>query len=284
MAFRQARVQCLHPGGLHRIGYTDWGDPDNPQVVVCVHGLTRNGRDFDRLAARLAARHRVVCPDMAGRGTSDWLPDYRGYAIPQYVADCVTLIARLGVERVRWVGTSMGGLIGMLLAAMPDTPVGALVLNDVGPEIGRAGLERIADATGFQSTFDDFEQGVDYVSRVSAPFGRHSRDQWRDLARHIVVARDGRWVLHYDLAINRATRETMAQPGPADLWPYWDAIRCPTLVLRGADSDLLTAQTADAMTTRGPKARLVTFADVGHAPSLQFDAQIEAIESFLDTP
>src|SRR5690606_26697693 len=140
---RFGSVQCLHPRGLHRMAYTEWGAPENPDVVLCVHGLTRNGRDFDTLAAQLAARHRVVCPDIVGRGRSDRLADYRGYGFAQYVADCITLIARLDVERVAWVGTSMGGVIGMMIAALPGTPIARFVINDVGPVIGRAGIERI---------------------------------------------------------------------------------------------------------------------------------------------
>lgn len=273
-------VQCLHPGGLHRIAYTEWGAKDNPQVVVCVHGLTRTARDFDRLATALAGRFRVVCPDMAGRGESGWLADYRGYAIPQYVADCVTLIARLDVERVHWVGTSMGGLIGMMIAAAADAPIDRMVLNDVGPVLGRAGLERIGSFDGWQGEFDDFEAGVDYVSRVSATFGPHSRDEWRELARHIVVQRNGKWVLHYDPAITKATREAMNAP-TADLWPFWEAIRARTLVVRGADSDLLEEPVAREMTQRGPKAELIEFDGVGHAPSLMHSDQIGAICDFL---
>ncbi|MGE0310840.1 MAG: alpha/beta fold hydrolase [Lautropia sp.] len=276
----QRRVQCLHPGGLHWIGYAEWGAADNPEVVVCLHGLTRTGRDFDLLAAVLAPRFRVVCPDMAGRGTSGWLADYRGYSLPQYVGDCVTLIARLGVERVHWVGTSMGGLIGMMIAAAAESPIASLVLNDVGPVLGRAGLERIGSFAGWQGAFDDFEAGVDYVSRVSATFGPHTRDEWRELASHIVVRRDGRWVLHYDPAITTATKEAMRAP-TVDLWPLWDAIGARTLLLRGAQSDLLEASVAHEMTQRGPKPALVEFDGVGHAPSLMHDDQIAAVADFL---
>ena len=276
-----SRVQCLHPGGLHRIAYTEWGAKGNPQVVVCVHGLTRTGRDFDRLAGALADRFRVVCPDMAGRGASDRLIDYRGYAIPQYVADCVTLIARLNVERVHWVGTSMGGLIGMMIAAAgADSPIERLVLNDVGPVLGRAGLERIGSFAGWQGEFPDFEAGVDYVSQVSSTFGPHTRDEWRELARHIVVERGGKWVLHYDPAITKATKEAMNAPA-VDLWPLWDAIRAQTLVVRGAESDLLEASVALEMGQRGPKASLIEFDGVGHAPSLMHDDQIGAVRDFL---
>ena len=150
-------VQCLHPGGLHRMAYAEWGDRDNADVVVCAHGLSRNGRDFDTLAKALLGRHRVVCPDIVGRGRSDRLANYRGYVFPQYVADCITLIARLGVDKVSWVGTSMGGLIGMMIAAMPENPISRFVINDVGPVIGREGIARIGRAVGTRTEFASFE-------------------------------------------------------------------------------------------------------------------------------
>ena len=186
-AMHEHSVRCAHPGGLHRMAYVEWGERDNPRVLVCVHGLTRNGRDFDRLASALAADYRVVCPDIVGRGRSDWLPFYQGYQFPQYVADCITLLARLDVERVTWVGTSMGGLIGMMIAAMNDSPISRLVLNDVGPEVSRVGLERIAGYAGLPTDFKDFEDAVDYIERVSGSFGPHSRDDWRELTRYVVV-------------------------------------------------------------------------------------------------
>ena len=278
---RLRSVRCVHPGGLHRMAYTEWGERDNPRVVICVHGLTRNGRDFDRLAKALAPAFRVVCPDIVGRGRSDWLPMYQGYQFPQYVADCVTLLARLDVEEVAWVGSSMGGLIGMMIAAMADSPIRRLVINDVGPEVSRAGLMRIAGYAGLAADFDDFEQAVDYVEKVSASFGPHSRDEWRELTRHIVVQKDGRWVLHYDPGIGQATRDAMAQTATPDLWPLWQAVKAPTLVLRGAESDILTAETAQRMTMEGPRAALVEFAGVGHAPSLLPAGQIDAIHTFL---
>ena len=275
-------VRCVHPGGLHRMAYTEWGERDNPRVVVCVHGLTRTGRDFDRLALALAPRFRVVCPDIVGRGRSSWLPFHQGYQFPQYVADCVTLLARLDVEEVAWVGTSMGGLIGMMIAAMADTPITRLVLNDVGPEVSRTGLERIASYAGLAADFADFEEAVDYVATVSASFGPHSREDWRELTRHVVVQKDGRWVLHYDPGIGQATRDAMAQGATPDLWPLWQAVKVPSLVVRGAESDILTAATARRMTIEGPRASLVEFAGVGHAPSLLAADQIAAVQAFLN--
>lgn len=279
-------VQCAHPGGLHRLAYAEWGAADNPRVVVCVHGLTRNGRDFDALAqALVGAGYRVICPDMPGRGRSDWLADPAGYALPQYVADCVTLLARLDVEQVNWVGTSMGGLIGMLLAAMPGqpNPIRRMVLNDIGPVVNadgvRALVERLAQRpAGFAS----FDEGLAYTREVAAAsFGPHTDAQWRMLAEHTVVQRDGRWQMHYDGALIDEALKSLDKVAPP-LWTLWDQIRCPVLVLRGAESTLLDQAVADEMTQRGPRARRVTLAGVGHAPSLLPDAQIAEVVGFLD--
>jgi pimeloyl-ACP methyl ester carboxylesterase len=272
-------VTCAHPGGLHRMAYWQWGEPDNPSVVVCCHGLTRSGRDMDALAARLSSRHRVVCPDMVGRGRSDWVHPAL-YQVPQYAADCVTLIARLDVERLAWVGTSMGGLIGMGLAAPEQTPIARLVLNDVGPELDTAGLDRIRGYVGADPSFDSFEEGEAHVKRMSADFGALSDEQWRLLTRHYVVQRGGRWRFHYDPRIGDSLGAVATGPAP-DLWPLYDAIRCPTLVLRGEHSDLLSDEVARRMTERGPRAVRVDIPGVGHAPSLVPDEQVDVVERFL---
>jgi pimeloyl-ACP methyl ester carboxylesterase len=273
-------VQCASPRGLHRIAYREWGERSNPRVLLCVHGLTRCARDFDRLAAAMRDRYRVVCPDVAGRGDSDWLPDPMLYQLPQYVADMVTLIARLDVERVHWVGTSMGGLIGMALASLANTPVERLVLNDAGPVISKASLERIAAYVGAR-TFPTLDAAEQYVRAVSAPFGPHSDAEWRFLTE-VVVRRnpDGSWRLHYDPAIAQPLRASMPEKD-LELWHLWDPVRCPTLVLRGAESDLLSRETCATMAGRGPKARIVEIAGVGHAPTLMHEDQIALVREFL---
>jgi pimeloyl-ACP methyl ester carboxylesterase len=273
-------VQCASARGLHRIAYRESGDPKAP-VLICVHALTRCARDFDALAAAMGDRYRVVCPDVAGRGDSDWLADPMLYALPQYVADTVTLIARLDVERVHWVGTSMGALIGMALAAQPTTPVARLVVNDAGPVITRASLERIASYVGLAPTFPDIEAAEKYVRTVNAPFGPHSDAEWRFLAE--VVTRpngDGSLRLHYDPGLPEPFRATLPEKD-LELWPLWDAIQCPTLVLRGAESDLLTRETTAQMARRGPKAKVVEIPGVGHAPTLMHDDQIRIVREFL---
>ena len=278
-------VQCLSPAGLHHMAYKQWGDPDNPEVLVCVNGVSRVSDDFDRLAKALSDRYRVICPDVVGRGRSSWLKNPQFYAVPQYVSDMVTLIARLDVERVDWFGTSMGGLIGMGLAAMPESPVRRMVINDVGPTLNFAALARIAEYLGTDRRFASFEEGVNYIRTVSAPFGPHSDEEWNKLARDVLVQEDGgQWRRHYDPALARPFQgltEQSVQQGEAALWAAWDAIRCPVLLVRGAESDLLTRDTAEQMTRRGPKAELVELPGIGHAPTFMHEDQIALARRFL---
>ena len=278
---RQRFVQCASPRGLHRMAYLEWGEARNPKALVCVHGLTRCARDFDALARELSAHFRVVCPDVAGRGDSDWLPDPMLYATPQYVADMVTLIARLDVDSVHWVGTSMGGLIGMALAAQAGTPVNRLVLNDAGPVIAKSALERIGAYLGKAPTFQSIEAAEQYVRTVSASFGPHSDAQWRFLTEVVLRRNDGGgYRLHYDPRIAEPYRALMPDKD-LELWPLYDALRCPTLVLRGARSDLLARATCEQMVARGPKAKVVEIAGVGHAPTLMHEDQIAIVRNFL---
>jgi pimeloyl-ACP methyl ester carboxylesterase len=278
---RQRFVQCASPRGLHRIAYRESGDPRAGRVLVCVHGLTRCARDFDALAQAMSDRYRVVCPDVAGRGDSDWLPDPALYALPQYVADMVTLVARLDVESVHWVGTSMGALIGMALAAQAGSPVARLVVNDAGPVIAKASLERIAAYVGKAPVFPSLEAAEQYVRAVSATFGPHSDAEWRFLAE-VVVRRneDGTWRMHYDPRLAEPYRAQMPEKD-LELWHLWDPIRCPTLVLRGAQSDLLARETCAQMAGRGPRARVVEIPGVGHAPTLMHADQIAIVREFL---
>lgn len=278
---RQSSVNCITPSGFHRMAYVEWGDAANPRVLICAHGLSRTGRDFDTLARALSSQYRVVCPDVAGRGESEWLRNPMEYVVPTYAADMVTLIARLGVEEVHWVGTSMGGIIGMMLAAMPGTPITRLVLNDVGPVVTAVSLARIREYIGKAPCFTDMAAAERYVRAVSAPFGPHSDAQWRTLTGNVVRRDpDGQFRMHYDPAI-AAPDAASALGKDIVLWPYYDAIGCPTLLVRGAVSDLLTRDTAMAMTHRGPKAKLVEFSGVGHAPTLMQEDQVAAVNEFL---
>ena len=278
---RQRFVQCLSPKGLHRIAYLEWGDAANASVLVCVHGLTRCARDFDNFARAMADRYRVICPDVAGRGRSDWLADPMAYSIPQYVSDMVTLIARLDVEKVDWVGTSMGGLIGLALAAQPNTPIAKLVLNDAGPVVTKVSLERIATYVGVAPQFPSIEAADRYIRAVSATFGPHTDAQWRFLTEVVVRKQsDGSYRMHYDPKLAEPFKQQMPE-GDLELWPLYDAVRGPMLVVRGALSDLLTRQTCESMKTRGPKAKVVEIEGVGHAPTLMHDDQIAVVRNFL---
>ena len=283
---RLRHVQCLGSRGLHRMAYWEWGDPANPRVLVCVHGLTRQGRDFDTLARDLRGTWRVVCPDVVGRGRSDWLTDPLGYAIPAYVADMVTLLARLDADAVDWVGTSMGGLIGMLVAALPNSPVRRLVLNDVGPVLQAQALARIGTYLGVPVRFKSLEDAADQLWLISQGFGPHTREQWLALTEpQIVPDGQGSFKPHYDPSIAvpfRAITPELAAAGEAGLWQAYDALRCPTLLLRGADSDLLTIQTAQDMARRGPRAHLHEFNGVGHAPMLVQAEQRAVVRRFLE--
>ena len=279
---RERKVQCLSPAGLHDMAYVEWGDPKNPRVLLCIHGLTRCGRDFDFLAERLADEYRVVCPDVVGRGRSDWVKDKALYDIPQYAADMVTLLARLDVERVDWLGTSMGGLIGMALAAQENAPIGRLVLNDVGPVITAAAVARIGEYVGKAPRFPGFAESESFVRFVSASFGSFSDAQWRKLTEHVVrQAPDGLWEFHYDPGIAEPFQAAMGEGDDVTLWPLYDAIRCPTLVVRGERSDLLTRETVAEMAARGPCAGTVEIAGVGHAPMFLDDVQVAVVRDFL---
>jgi len=261
------------------VAYYEWGDPANDRVVICVHGLSRNGRDFDVLAEALTDTHRVIAVDMPGRGASQWLPDANDYVFPTYLTTLTALIARSNARQVAWVGTSMGALLGMVMAAQRDTPVARLVVNDAGPLIEPAALARIGEYLGLAPTFASLAEADAYIRAVSAPFGSLTDAQWDHLTRTSVAqAADGRYALTYDPGIAVPFRNAAAPP---DLWPVWDAIGCPTLLLRGAQSDLLSAATAEAMTERGPKARLVEFPGIGHAPTLLSPDQVAPVVAFL---
>jgi pimeloyl-ACP methyl ester carboxylesterase len=285
---RLNHVQCLDARGLHRMAYWEWGDAANPRVLVCVHGLTRQGRDFDTLAQGLAPHCRVVCPDVVGRGRSDWLADPTGYALPQYVADMVTLLARLNAKEVDWVGTSMGGLIGLGVAALAGSPVRRLVLNDVGPVIQAAALQRIGGYLGLPMHWTTVEEAADAMWAISQGFGPHTREQWLALSRpQLMDDGAGGFKPRSDPGIAvpfRAITPELAAMGEAALWQAWDRLQLPVLLLRGAMSDLLAHDTALAMTQRGPRAQLVEFEGVGHAPTLVAADQRAAVERFLLAP
>jgi pimeloyl-ACP methyl ester carboxylesterase len=311
MSFSRCSFLSLTPGGFHRIAYLDWGRHRAPQVVVCVHGLSRNSRDFDPLARDLARSCRVVCPDVVGRGDSEWLKDKRDYCFSTYLSDAAALIARItapvppvsfgsirgrrpadeGPAQIDWVGTSMGGLIGMLLAAKRGTPIRRLVLNDVGAFIPWSALYRLKGYIAGGGAFRDVGEVEAYLRDACAPFGELTTGQWRHLAEHAAsLGEDGRYHLRYDPAIGETMRVSAPDPelplGPGflsgiDLWATWAETRCPTLILRGADSDVLSRETAQRMQALRAGVEVVEFSDVGHAPALMSEDQIAAVRGFL---
>lgn len=285
------------------MAYWEWGEATSRNTLICVHGLTRCGRDFDELAQSLVPEYRVVAPDIVGRGRSDWLVDPSGYAVPQYVSDILTLIARLDVDEVDWLGTSMGGLIGLgLVGALAASAAGRvqhegqglpassalrvrkMVLNDIGPRLERQGLARIASYVGTEVSFDTFDEAVAYVQSVSSGFGPHSQVQWERLTRDVFHQKNGRWIRHYDLRLAQPMMqqdESALDAAEKILWAAYESIASPILVLRGAESDVLTRETANDMILRNRHTELTEFQGVGHAPTLMLDEQIKAVVDFL---
>ena len=294
---------CPHPEGQHRMAWWSWGDPSAAHVVVCVHGLTRQGRDFDRLAQALVARAEragqaihAVCPDVAGRGHSEWLAQAALYQIPQYASDMLALLGALQrhapIQKLDWVGTSMGGLIGMALAGQPALPLPApmrrLVLNDVGPAVAWPSIVRMQQYVGRYGRFDNLSDAAAELRRLSLGFGPVPDDIWLELSSHMVrQLPDGGLTLHYDPAIGepiRAMTPEAAQAAEAVVWTLYDQIAAQVLLVRGLESDLLTSETAQAMTERGPKAQLVQWPGCGHAPTLTDPAHIAVLADFLLGP
>ena len=270
----------LGPNGFHRITYFEWGDPANDRVLVCVHGLTRRGRDFDALARVLERRYRVICVDLPGRGRSDWLPLAAGYQPTTYIQDMAALIARLGVEQVDWLGVSLGGLMGMMLAAQPKTPIRRLVLDDIGGYVGLEALQQIARYVGQDPAFPDRAGLEAYMREVNVGYGPLSDAQWAHLVEHgHRIDEAGQWRQHYDPKLAEPFKAGFSEP--VALWPLWDAVACPVLILRGTLSDILTEETAAEMVARKPGTTLVEFAGVGHAPMLMADDQIAAVSDWL---
>ena len=275
-------VLCGGAMGLYRMAYREWGDATNPRVLVCVHGLTRNSWDFSKIAQALAKDYRVIAPDVVGRGESDRHPDPMGYNTLTYAADMVTLLARLNVTEVDWLGTSMGGLIGMLLAAQGQSPIRRLILNDVGPTLSVEALKRIVNYVGDPHEFSDVDTARRYVRMIFSPFALNNDADWEALIDHTLKPTDAGGVrFNYDPNIRVPLAQALLGQG-VDLWPFYDRIRCPTLLIRGGLSDLLSVETAAEMTRRGPCATLQTVADVGHAPMFMSEDQIALVRDFLD--
>lgn len=275
--------------GFHKVAYTEWGKPNRERALICVHGLTRNRHDFDYLSKALSKDHYIACPDVPGRGDSDYFMDPKHYGYEQYIADMNALIARLDVEAVDWLGTSMGGLFGIVMAALPKTPIRRLILNDIGPFIPRAAVDRIEQYAGTTIEFSDYAQAKSVLRQIYEPFGKLKEDQWEYLISHSVKKQDKKYVLAYD---PHATRGVEGQKEDAPVvqedeernvvfWEMWEKITCPVLVINGKYSDILPAHVVEEMRKRGPKFEHVMIEDAGHAPALMADDQIEMVREWL---
>ena len=267
-----------NPRGFHKITYYAWGNPANP-VLLLVHGLSRNGRDFDVLAEALSNQYYVVCPDMVGRGLSDWLPEGFEYTYDQYMNDLTALIARLNVTEVSWVGSSMGGLLGMIMASLPNTPIKKLIINDIGPFITGEALEKIRSYVGLMPTFPTFELGLNFVRQIYAPFGQLTDAQWQHMAEHSLVQNpDGTYRLHYDPRVAAFKTDQT----DVNLWLCWFGVRCPILVLRGVDSTILPRDVYNQMASN-PLATCHEIAGAGHAPALMSVGEIVFVREWFNT-
>ncbi len=277
------KVLCGGAFDLYHMAYREWGDPENPRVLLCVHGLTRNSLDFERMAQSLSSRYRVIAPDVVGRGESDSLVDPMGYNTVTYAADMITLIAHLNVPQVDWLGTSMGGMVAMLLAGQPNSPIRRLILNDVGPTLSLEALKRIVGYVGSPYEFADLETARRYVRLIFTPFALKTEADWDALiVSTLKPLPNGGYRFNYDKNISKPLQAALLGTD-INLWPMYDRIQCPTLLLHGELSDLLSPTTAQEMTQRGPCATLKTVAGVGHAPMLMSDDQIALVRDFLES-
>ena len=271
--------------GFHRINYLEWGDArefKHQETLLCVHGLTRNARDFDYFATKMCDRYRVICPDIVGRGDSDHLLDDESYNYLQYNADMNALIARLGDTEINWVGTSMGGIIGMVLASVAQSPIRRLVVNDIGPEVSRDALMSIAEYIGRSPEFSDISEAAAYLKKIYPEFAPMTESDWQHMAKHSCRRTNhGTYRMKVDPRVGDAFRDSISYFN-VDMWEIWDKINCPVLVLRGKESSFLSEETAEKMLTCGPETTVVEFDHTGHTPTLRNDEQVQVINEWLE--
>lgn len=277
------KIECVDPGGKHEMAYTEWGDPQNEKVLICVHGLSRNGQDFQDLAKVLQSEYRVICPDVVGRGESDWLTNPSDYGIPLYVRDLLTLIQSLNSRDIYWLGTSMGGMIGMIIASQENSPIQRLILNDIGLLVTVESLQRIVEyLSQSPPNFKDFGQVEEYVKKTYSGFGKLTDQQWKCLANASVkLTPEGVYQFHYDPAIVTPFKGEMAELKPIDLGGFFALIRCPILLLHGEESDILSQEIIAQMQLIQKTMNVKHWSDCGHAPALMSTEQIEFIRTWL---
>ncbi len=276
-------VECASGDSTHRMAYHAWGNPGN-KVLLCVHGLTRRGSDFKTLAQAMCKDYYVVCPDVVGRGESDRLSNPMLYAVPQYVADIAALVKKLGVAQVDWLGTSMGGLIGMVYAAMPNSPIRRMIINDVGPKIEPEAIKRLGSYVGQPFTFSDRSHALQRLNEICATFGEHTPEEWEIYNGPMLVQKNGKWIMHYDPDISvpfASVNPIMAKAGEMAMWHAFKQIHIPMLIVRGGNSDLLSAATVAEMCKVNPYARSIEIPNVGHAPAFVKPEQIALAKEFF---
>ena len=270
--------------GFRRLNYLEWGDADefkHQETLFCVHGLTRNARDFDYFAGKMCGNYRIVCPDVVGRGDSDHIVTAEGYNYLQYNSDMNALIARLGVTEINWIGTSMGGIIGMVLAAQPQSPIRRLVVNDIGPEVHRDALMSIADYIGRSEEFRSVDEVEQYLRKIYPEFAPMTDEDWSHMAKYSSRrTKSGSFRMKVDNRVGEAFRDSISYFN-VDMWETWEQITCPVLVLRGAESSFLSKEVAEKMLTCGPETTLVEFENTGHTPTLRNDEQVDVIKNWL---
>ncbi|MBT8417623.1 MAG: alpha/beta hydrolase [Silicimonas sp.] len=277
---RSGKVRCISRHGFHNVAYRDWGDKAPPNKILCVHGLTRNAHDFDALAAELSKQSRVICPDLAGRGDSDWLSDPADYNLLQYNMDITVLAAKFGYESFDWIGTSLGGLMGIALAGIENSPIRRLVINDVAPEIPFTALSRVTSYTGSNLLFADLDSVERHLRETLAPFGPMTDDDWAHMTQHSALKAEGGYVMHHDPGIMQNFRR-FAVFMHFSLWRYWEKIKCPVLILRGSKSDFLTESLLARMLNSLPQAEAIEFEGIGHTPTLNAPSQIEPLVEWI---
>ena len=277
-------VRCTNGDGSHRMAYHAWGNPSNPKVLLCVHGLTRRGSDFNTLAQAMSKDYYVVCPDVVGRGDSDRLHNPMMYAVPQYVADIASLVKQLGVTQVDWFGTSMGGLIGMVFASMPNSPIRRMLINDVGPRIELEAIKRLGSYVGQTFSFANRADALERLNAICASFGEHTPEEWEIYNGPMLIQKNGLWEMHYDPDISvpfASVNPIMAKAGEMAMWHAFKQIHIPMLIVRGGNSDLLSAKTVAEMCKVNPYARSIEIPNVGHAPAFVKAEQIALAKEFF---
>ncbi|MGZ3158472.1 MAG: alpha/beta fold hydrolase [Burkholderiaceae bacterium] len=281
MSVKEIKFLSQCPPRPHQIFYKEWGNNSNQNALFCAHGLTRNCGDFDYFCSRMESQYHIICPDMPGRGQSDWLAkDEYHYSV--YMADAGTLIAKLGAKKLDWVGTSMGGLMGMILASQPNTPIRKLVINDVGPFASRESQINIGKYAGNDERFTTFEEVLAYFKNLYSAWGNVPEEQWQSVAKQSSrILQDGTYALAYDPAIVAPLKGNVEALQDISIWPVFEAIQIPILLLHGAESTILPATLVEEMKQRNKNLEVIDFPGIGHAPSLMEDYQVNLVRDWL---